>query len=53
MIGGRRRRYYISAYYIGNFISIYGIIVINLKKNVVVEDQLKMYVRQCRRNDIT
>lgn len=37
---------YISAYYMGNFISVYGFIVINLKKNVVVEDQLEMYVRQ-------
>lgn len=44
---------YISAYYIGNFIPIYGIIVINLKKNVVVEDQLEMCVRQYWITDIS
>lgn len=52
MKGDRRRKYYIYAYYIVNFIPIFGMAVINIKKNFLVEDQPEMNVRQCKRTDI-
>lgn len=42
----------ITAYYIDTFIPIYGMVVINLKKNFVLEDQLKLNFRQRNKTNI-
>lgn len=42
----------VYAYYIDNFIPIYGMVVINVKKNYVGEDQFKLNLRQRNKTDI-
>lgn len=50
----QKNRFYgeVSAYYIDNFIPIYGMVVINVKKNYVGEDQFKLNLRQRNKTDI-
>lgn len=50
----QKHRFYgeVYAYYIDNFIPIYGMVVINVKKNYVGEDQFKLNLRQRHKTDI-
>lgn len=50
----QKNRFYgeVYAYYIDNFIPIYGMVVINVKKNYVGEDQFKLNLRQRNKTDI-